>query len=434
MASAWPALMAARSPIEAALRQGGAQTGTGRGHHRMRGALVAAEIALSLTLLVGCGLLLRTLYSLRHVSLGYRTDHILVAHLSIPSYRFTNRNMTTDLYEPLLERVRHLHGVQSAGLMTQVPLGNSLAVGLELKMDHRSAVALIKTASPGVNQVFGLPKVAGRYFNETDTPSSQRVVVVNEAFARALAPDMNDPASILGRKLMPTERSVKMGAGVTVVGVMADTRQWQVSDSTVPEVQLCIPQITPGNTFYQGMDGVAMDLAVRSGEPAATMIPELRDLLRQANPELANSTIATMDEIVEDSYGSQRLAAHLLEIFGGAALLLCVAGLYGLLAYVVTQRTRELGVRIALGAQRGNLLWLVMRQAGAMLLTGLAVGTALALAAARLVRGFLYGVSAHDGWVLAGAALLLLASGLVAAYLPARRAATIDPMRALRAE
>ena len=434
MASAWPALMAARSPIEAALRQGGAQTGTGRGHHRMRGALVAAEIALSLTLLVGCGLLLRTLYSLRHVSLGYRTDHILVAHLSIPSYRFTNRNMTTDLYEPLLGRVRHLHGVQSAGLMTQVPLGNSLAVGLELKMDHRSAVALIKTASPGVNQVFGLPMVAGRYFNETDTPSSQRVVVVNEAFARALAPDMNDPASILGRKLMPTERSVKMGAGVTVVGVMADTRQWQVSDSTVPEVQLCIPQITPGNTFYQGMDGVAMDLAVRSGEPAATMIPELRDLLRQANPELANSTIATMDEIVEDSYGSQRLAAHLLEIFGGAALLLCVAGLYGLLAYVVTQRTRELGVRIALGAQRGNLLWLVMRQAGAMLLTGLAVGTALALAASRLVRGFLYGVSAHDGWALAGAVALLLASGLVAAYLPARRAATIDPMRALRAE
>jgi ABC-type antimicrobial peptide transport system permease subunit len=141
-----------------------------------------------------------------------------------------------------------------------------------------------------------------------------------------------------------------------------------------------------------------------------------------------------MDQIVEDSFGSQRLAAHLLEIFGGAALLLCVAGLYGLLAYVVTQRTREMGVRIALGAQRGNLLWLVMRQAGGMLIVGVAAGIGLALASGRLVRGFLYGVEAHDGWTLAGAAVLLLVSGLVAAYLPARRAAGVDPMEALRSE
>jgi ABC-type antimicrobial peptide transport system permease subunit len=141
-----------------------------------------------------------------------------------------------------------------------------------------------------------------------------------------------------------------------------------------------------------------------------------------------------MDQIVEDSFGSQRLAAHLLEIFGGAALLLCVAGLYGLLAYVVTQRTRELGLRIALGAQRANLLWLVMRQAGAMLLVGVAAGAGLALLSGRLVRGFLYGVNAHDGWTLAGAAVLLLLSGLLAAYLPARRAAGVDPMEALRAE
>jgi ABC-type antimicrobial peptide transport system permease subunit len=137
---------------------------------------------------------------------------------------------------------------------------------------------------------------------------------------------------------------------------------------------------------------------------------------------------------VEDSFGSQRLAAHLLEIFGGAALLLCVAGLYGLLAYVVTQRTREMGVRIALGAQRGNLLWLVMRQAGGMLIVGVAAGIGLALASGRLVRGFLYGVEVHDGWMLAGAAVLLLVSGLVAAYLPARRAAGVDPMEALRSE
>jgi predicted permease len=434
MSSAWPAWIAARNPIEPALRQGGPQAGTGRRHHRLRGALVAAEIAMSLTLLVGCGLLLRTIYGLRHVSLGYRTDHILVAHLSIPSYRFSGRNMTTDLYQPLLERVEHMHGVESAGLMTQAPLGNALVVGVELKLGNRSAVALFKTASPGVDRVFAMPMLAGRYFNDTDTPSSQPVVVVNEAFARAVVPDGADPESIVGQKLISTDPDVKMGTGVTVVGVMADARQWQVSDATQPEVQLCIPQMTPGNMFYQGMNGVAMDLTVRSPEAAAIMIPELRNALRQANPELANSTIATMEEIVEDSFGGQRLAARLLEIFGGAALLLCVAGLYGLLAYVVTQRTRELGVRIALGAQRGDLLWLVMRQAGTMLLAGLAAGTALALTESRIIRGFLFGVSAHDGWSLAGATAILLVSGLMAAYFPARRAASVDPMRALRAE
>jgi ABC-type antimicrobial peptide transport system permease subunit len=164
------------------------------------------------------------------------------------------------------------------------------------------------------------------------------------------------------------------------------------------------------------------------------MIPELRDLLRQASPELANSTFSTMDQIVEDSFGSQRLAAHLLEVFGGSALLLCVAGLYGLLAYVVTQRTRELGLRIALGAQRGNLLWLVLRQAGTMLLAGVVVGLGLAWVSGRLVRGFLYGVKAHDAWTLAAAAVVLFLSGMLAAYLPARRAAQVNPMEALRAE
>jgi ABC-type antimicrobial peptide transport system permease subunit len=182
------------------------------------------------------------------------------------------------------------------------------------------------------------------------------------------------------------------------------------------------------------MDGIAMDLAVRSERSTALTIPELRSILKEANPALANSTITTMDEIVEDSLGSQRLAAHLLEIFGGTALLLCVAGIYGLLAYVVAQRTRELGLRIALGAKRSDVVVLVMRQAGIMLLMGLVCGTALALASARLIQSFLYGINAHDGWTLACAATLLLVSGLSAAYLPARAAASVDPMKALRAE
>ena len=164
------------------------------------------------------------------------------------------------------------------------------------------------------------------------------------------------------------------------------------------------------------------------------MIPELRAALKQASPELAESNFTTMDQIVEDSYGSQMLAARLLEIFAGSALLLCVAGLYGLLAYVVSQRTREMGVRFALGAQRSDVVWLVMRQAGVLVFCGIALGMVMAFVAGKLVRGYLYGVSVHDGWTLGAVAVVLMLSGAVAAYLPALRAAGVNPVEALRAE
>jgi predicted permease len=437
MASAWPAWVAARNPIEPALRQGGAQTGMGRKHHRLRGVLVSAEIALSLMLLAGCGLLLRTITNLHHVPLGYRTDHILVAHLTVPSYRFTGRNVTADLYQPLLERVQHLRGVESVGLIGEVPLGNTwtIAVGLYSKGTNGQTVTVrFKAASPGAQRVFDFPMAAGRYFNDTDTPTSQPVVVVNEAFARAYSSDKHNVAAILGQEILPITLTAKEGEGARVIGVMADIRQSEVSQPSQPELELCIPQLTPDRLYYKNMVGSAMDVAVRSEQSTAITIPELRSILKQANPALANSTITSMDEIVEDSLGSQRLAAHLLEIFGGAALLLCVAGLYGLLAYVVTQRRRELGVRMALGAKRRDVVSLVMRQAGIMLLVGLVSGTALALASARLIERFLYGVSARDGWALGCAATLLLVSGLIAAWFPARAAASVDPMRALRTE
>jgi ABC-type antimicrobial peptide transport system permease subunit len=186
-----------------------------------------------------------------------------------------------------------------------------------------------------------------------------------------------------------------------------------------------------------GMYAIAsfgMSLALRTELPEKEIIPHLRAILRQAAPELEQSDITTMDQVVENSYGSQRLAAHLLEGFGGAALLLCIAGLYGLLAYIVAQRNHELGIRIALGASRSNLLWLVLRQASTMLLLGVSGGAVLAWLSARFVGSFVFDVSAHDGWTLSAAAVLMCGCGLLAAYFPARRAATIDPCVALRAE
>jgi predicted permease len=429
ISTAWPALIAARTPIEPALRQGGLQTGTGRHQHRLRGGLVAAEIAMSLTLLVTCGLLLRTIYKLRHVPLGYRTDHIIVANLSIPSFRYTNQDVTQALYNPMLERVQHLHGVQSAGLMSEVPLGQTFNIMLSMRMNGNEIAAALKPVSSEIQRVFDFKMLAGRFFNDQDSPSSEPVVVVNPAFARLYAPNRHDPASVVGLKFW----DLRKNAPLRIIGVQDNERQKSIAEPSQPEVEICLCQITPDSGAYQPST-IAMDLAVRTARPTAEIIPDLRAILRQASPELANSTITTMDQIVEDSYGSQRLAAHLLEIFGGSALLLCIAGLYGLLAYVVTQRTRELGVRIALGAQRGDVIWLVMRQAATLVITGVAIGLALAFASTRLIRSYLYGVSAHDTWTLVAVAVVLLLSGAVAAYLPARRAAQVNPVEALRAE
>jgi predicted permease len=438
ISSAWPAWMAARVPIEPVLRQSGNQSGVGRSQHRLRGGLVIAEIAMSLALLAACGLLLRTIYTLRHVPLGFRTDHIIVANLEIPTYRFTKTNATATIYQPLLENVQHLPGIDAAGLMTQVPLGHTFYMQLSIYKKsttpggkNNTVVTQFKAVSPDLQRVFAFPMLKGRYFNAGDTASADPVVVVNRAFARAYSPEEQDPGKIIGQKLITMSRG---GKSATVIGVLDDFHQISVGSPSQPEIEASLPQVTPDSGFYTVLEGIAMDLAVRTRRKPSQVIPELRAALKQASPELAGSNFTTMDQIVEDSYGSQMLATRLLEIFAGSALLLCVAGLYGLLAYVVSQRTREMGVRFALGAARGDVMWLVMRQAGILVVSGIVIGLALAWSSDKLVRTYIFGVSPHDGWTLAAVAITLIVAGAAAAYLPALRAAGVDPVEALRAE
>lgn len=438
LAAAWPAWIAACSPIEPALRQGGQQSGTSRAHHRLRGGLVIAEIAMSLTLLAACGLMLRTIYDLRHVVLGFRTDHILVANLDIPTYRYAKTNATTDLYEPLLERVKHMPGVDAAGLMTNVPLGHTFFMMLRTDRttnsgDKVSVNSYSKAVSPDLQTVFGFKMFAGRYFNAEDTASTEPVVVVNQAFARAYAPHVQDLRKVVGMKVMKLDDG-KQSKQAIIIGIMDDFRQGGIAGKPFPEVDVSLSQLSPKGNFYTVLEGIEMNLAVRTHRAPEEVIPELRAVLKQADPALANAKITTMNQIVEDSYGSQIFAAHLLEFFAASALLLCVAGLYGLLAYVVSQRTHEMGVRFALGAQRGDVVWLIMQQAGVLVLAGVAIGLGLAYGTTRFIRSYLYGVSAHDAWTLGAVAVVLLLSGAVAAYLPARRAASVDPMLALRSE
>lgn len=437
VSSAWPALAAARAAIEPALRQGATQSGTGRKQHRLRAGLVVAEIAMSLMLLVACGLLLRTIYTLRHVPLGFRTDHIMVASMAIPNYKYVGRDLYKDLYGPLLERVQHLPGVQSASLMTEVPLGKNFRISLSFGKDGTSADDLrrskmsvqARAVTPEIQKVFQFRMLKGRFFNEGDTATSLPVVVVNREFIREYEGEGSDPEKFVGTPLTSFNKKKQ----AVIVGVLSDERQDGIMGPSQPEIEVCMPQITPDSMWYQVI-GMAMAVAVRTERNPASVTPELRDLMRKASPELANSSFTTMEQVVEDSYGSQQLASRLLEIFGGTALVLCIAGIYGLLAYLVTQRTRELGIRIALGAQRSRLMAMVLGQAGAMLLAGLTVGLVLAYVTSRVVATLLYGVKAHDPWTMAAVTLILLVGGLAAACIPARRAAAVDPMVALRSE
>ena len=392
---------------------------------------------MSLTLLVACGLLLRTIYTLRHVPLGFRTDHILVASMSIPKYKFEGRDLYKDLYAPLLERVQHLPGVESASLTTEVPLGKTFQTIFTFGDNGKSAADLrrskmlvqARAVTPETQKVFQFRMLKGRFFNEGDTATSQPVVVVNREFLREYEGEDSEPGKFVGTPLMSFQNKKQ----AVIVGVLSDERQDGIMEPAKPEIEVCLPQITPDSMWY-GPIGMAMDIAVRTQRNPASLTADLRDLMLKASPELENSSFTTMQQVVEDSYGSQQLAARLLEIFAGTALLLCIAGIYGLLAYLVTQRTRELGIRLALGAQRGRIMAMVLWQACGMLLSGVTLGLMLAYASVRLLRTLLYGVTVHDPWTMAAVALMLLAGGLAAAYLPARRAAGVDPMEALRSE
>jgi MacB-like periplasmic core domain len=212
--------------------------------------------------------------------------------------------MTQALYEPLLERVQHLHGVESAGLVSEVPLSQMPAVKLQMQLNGYSIVAFVKAVSPDLQQVFGFRMAAGRFFGAEDTATSQPVVVVNQTFARLYAPDKHDPAAILGTKLL----DLKQNAPMQIVGILGDERQSKVADPALPEVEVAIPQLTPDAIFYMAMDGNTMDVTVRTERPTVEVIPELRDILRRASPEFQNATITTMDQPVLQSF-SLNLAA-----------------------------------------------------------------------------------------------------------------------------
>src|SRR5262249_5611284 len=252
--SAWPARAAARTAIDPALRQGSVP-GSSKSQHRVRRFLVVTQVAMSLTLLVACGLLLRTIFAMKHIPLGFQTDHVIVADMVIPSYKFAGRNMTAELYQPLAERVDKMPGVEAAALTTAVPLGRRFPILFEFAADERDPesvrledlVAQFRAVGPGLQKVLGFRMLAGRFFDEGDTAGSAPVVVVNRAFARDYFADHRDLSKVVGEELV-SYGDEKMAH---IIGVLDDERQASVLEQSKPEIQVCIPQITPKAGFYQ---------------------------------------------------------------------------------------------------------------------------------------------------------------------------------------
>jgi len=431
-----PAVMGSRVSLEETLRSGSSQAGMGRGQHRVQRGLVIAEIGLSLAMLVACGLLLRTVFALKHVPLGFRTDHVYVISPKLPAFKYKKVDTNGTVYKPLLERVKAMHGVEAAAITTTMPLAKGFNVNLSLglgkgdkgKAPMKSVTASLKAAGPELQKVLGFQMAKGRFFNEQDTADSQPVIVVNEAFAKMYEPESGP---IEGFTL---GSGGEKGQQAKIVGVVKDFHQHGIGEAAVPEVDVCASQMKYGVGFFQPTLGVKVQLAVRTSQDAKSFLPDLERVMQEVNPDLRASEVKTMDQVVEDAMASQLLAAHLLEALGVLALGVALAGLYSLLAYLVTLRTREFGVRMALGAAREDILSLVMGQAGWMVMGGLALGVVVSLATTRLLGHFLFGVKARDiGTVVAAAVLMMVVAG-VAAFVPAKRASGIEPMEALRSE
>ena len=420
-----PALQAVRTDFNDALRRGGRGT-TGTGQRRLRSVLVIAELAATLVLLVGAGLFGQTLYRMRYADLGLRPERLLTLRTTLPSPRYDEAARRAAFYEGVLERAQGLPGVVSAGYSTSVPLewkGGTNRFVPEGPVDpQRSYDANHRQVSTDYLKAMGIPLQKGRHFERTDGARSQKVAIVNETMARSYWPGVD----AVGKRFKIGRESEH--DWITIVGIVGDVRQMGLDAPAKAEMYFPYSQIDDQPWF------APRDLVVRTAAEPLGLVAGLKEAVRAVDPEQPVSNIRTFEDILDEEVVQRRMSATLVTAFAGLALLLASLGIYGVLSFFVTQHTAEVGVRLALGASRGDILRLVLGQGMTLALSGVALGALGALALSRLVSSLLYGVAAADPMTFAAAAVLLTALALLACYWPARRAASVDPTRAMRSE
>jgi predicted permease len=439
VAGIFPALRAMRAGVRDELH-GVTSTASAR-QNRTREVLVVAQLALTLVFLVGAGLFLRTIHALRQVPLGFSEQNVLTGGVilnggshQLEEQALSNQevNVVRTSYLPLLERMRAIPGVRVAALSSVLPMRSEFSVMVSGTLDGKDApkgkgyTAQGRLVSSGLVEALGMPMLRGRFFSDDDTISSPVVVVVNQAFANKYLPGRDAIGHIFG---MGKGRYESPG----IVGVIGDMKQEDLTKATTPEVYFCLAQMEPGTPLY-GIATAFIQVAIRGRIPADMLRAQFDKALHEVAPDATTTNVKTMHEAVEDSFGSQTLIAQLLETFAALALMIASVGLYGLLSFVVARRTREIGVRLALGASQQSILRLVLHRALLLVSLGMAGGGVLAWFTTTLARGYIYGIQAHDGLTFLAVMLVLGAAAFTAAWLPARRAASVDPILALRSE
>ncbi len=391
--------------------------GSAGGHSRMQSALIVAQTAMVVVLLSAAGLLIRSYINVEMVDTGFSKSAVTF-HLSLDGGRYKPQQMG-DFYRSLMSKLEALPGVQAAGAVNDLPLSNSETIGM-IWVDGYPNKDFQQTEGRVVTQDYfaamNIPLIAGRYFNGSDTVG-RRSVIINQAFAKTYFPNRNP---IGGR--ITGDPKVKTTDWSTVVGVVADIRHMSLEEEPQPQM------------YNAGFDGEDASIAVRATIPPAAVVNEIRTTLRAIDPNLALTEIRTMGDLVSIASARRRFQTSLLTAFAVIALVLALVGLHGLMAFSVNRRTREVGIRMALGAERRDVLVLILKNASALVGCGLVVGLGCTWVGTRLLKSFLFGVSEHDPATVISVSVLLIVCGLIAAFVPARRAASIDPMQALRTE
>jgi predicted permease len=422
-----PAFHASRADLQGMLREASRGVAGDRAGNFARRALVIGEMGIALTLLTGAGLLIRSLVQLEKVDPGFRPDHLLTFGLSLPSARYPTKAARIAFYEEALERVRATPGVTAAGLSTVLPFsgnwstGSFTVEGYQPGKDQPGPWGDIRRVSPGYEKALGMTLVKGRFLSPQDGPDAPPVAVVDEELARRFWPEL-DP---IGRRITFDDADDDSIHWVPVVGVVKHTKHAGLDDQD--RVQLYF-------SYRQAPEVGGMSVAVRtSGDPAAATAA-VRVAIRGIDPDVPLASTSTMAELMDRTLGARRLSVRLLAFFSALAALLAALGIYGVVSHMVTLRTRELGVRMALGAGSGRLLRMVLREGLALALGGVVLGMAGAFGLTRLIAAQLFGVAPTDPLTFVATAALLVLAAVVATLVPAGRAARVDPMVALRAE
>jgi putative ABC transport system permease protein len=390
---------------------------------RLQDAFVAAEVAFAFTLLVGAALMLRSLAGLNHVDAGFSARQVLTMKLLLPESRYGSRRQMVNFVEQALQRMTALPGVRVAAVTTTLPLeGSAIALGYSLPdqptpTGPNKPTAGLDIVSPGYLQALSMRLISGRQLSAGDRADSPPVVLVNQKMARRCWPGQN----AIGR---PLRIDVPGQPVREVVGVVNDIRHESLAGDATPEIYV------PFGQWAQG----SFRLVLKAEVPPRQLVAGAKQAIFSLDPDLPVSGVATLAELRAASIGRERFTSLLLACFAAIGLLLAVTGVYSVMAYAVAGQTREIGIRMALGADRAKVSRRILAHALAVTLAGLALGLALSFSLNRFLASQLFGVAALDGASLAAAFSLLLALGLLASYLPARRAAAVDPILALRYE